>query len=656
MREIKDVPTFDSSGMQVTMRRSSWLTVTPTYRRVVLTACLVLYLGLLGHATAFAQQASLQGQSTQLTSTVSASSTLTSTATLTATSALSTTTAVATPVASDSWLSSWLPSDPDETRKIVLTAVLTVLGTLFVVFFKKIAAATRDAADWAWRRLRVERAIEGTYLKKLAKELRFIQLFSMPEEKNLQTFYIPLRLVRWIEPDLRDQASSPVHEPMHLGEAMERHERITIVGNPGAGKTTVTSYAAAAIADHNLQINGKCYFPVYVQLRRLKEFLESKEYEAKSLVQLASEQIARYGFPEPEKFLERKLEAGECLLVLDGFDEIADREGILQLRLANKVRDLIESASAGNRTVLTSRSAGYVPAWFNGFRVLEMTELSLEQANQFISGWFGDERKDQSGALQKTLEKSDRLQLLVTNPLMLAIVCFVYSTKRPEDDFLPRRRVDLYDRCVEALIAKWDESRGVKRDAQFTPMEIETVLCHVAYDALKQERIDFSKKDLLALVRTHLPKIGRRQYEDEAFLEEVLEHTGLFKAKARDTIGFLHLTFQEYLAAKIIERKVLDGAEVKDVRAHIGDVISNAINPAWTEPIALAAGIMRGRSELVSELYALYKARSNPDLEMLLALCLRDADLEDFTIDPEYQIKRDEILSKLVETATEVVL
>jgi hypothetical protein len=254
--------------------------------------------------------------------------------------------------------------------------------------------------------------------------------------------------------------------------------------------------------------------------------------------------------------------------------------------------------------------------------------------------------RDQSVALQKTLEKSDRLQLLVTNPLMLAIVCFVYSTKQPEDDFLPRRRVDLYDRCIEALIAKWDESRGVKRDAQFTPTEIETVLCHVAYDALKEERIDFSKKDLLALVRTHLPKIGRRQYEDEAFLEEVLEHTGLFKAKARDTIGFLHLTFHEYLAAKIIEKKVLDGAEVKDVRAHIGDVISNAINP----------GIMRGRSELVSELYALYKARSSPDLEMLLALCLRDADLEDLTLDPEYQIKRDEILSKLVETATEAVV
>ena len=103
----------------------------------------------------------------------------------------------------------------------------------------------------------------------------------------------------------------------------------------------------------------------------------------------------------------------------------------------------------------------------------------------------------------------------------------------------------------------------------------------------------------------------------------------------------------------MIEKKVLAGVEKNDVRSQIGEVITNAIDPAWTEPIALSAGILRGRKELVTILYESAKADSVPELETLLALCLRDADLEDFAFDPAYLIKRDEILGELVEAATE---
>ena len=103
------------------------------------------------------------------------------------------------------WLDQWLAGDQNETRKIILTAVVTVLGTLFVVFFKNIIGAANSAAIWLWKRLRVEKAIEGNYRKKLARELRSIQLFNMPEAKNLETLYIPLRLAAWLEPDQREK-------------------------------------------------------------------------------------------------------------------------------------------------------------------------------------------------------------------------------------------------------------------------------------------------------------------------------------------------------------------------------------------------------------------------------------------------------------------
>jgi predicted NACHT family NTPase len=266
---------------------------------------------------------------------------------------------------------------------------------------------------------------------------------------------------------------------------------------------------------------------------------------------------------------------------------------------------------------------------------------------QFVNGWFAkDEARGKS--LQHIIETNERLQLLVASPLMLAIVCFVYQTKKPEDQFLLTRRVDLYEHCVKTLVTDWDKSRGVNRKPVFSPKEIDTVLSHVAHDALLTEKIDFSKKALLALIRTHLSKCERMRAEDELFLNEIMEHTGLFREKARDTIGFIHLTFYEYLAAQVIAEKVVRGSEMKDVKSEMRDVLRNIANPRWFEPISLAAGILKGRSEIVDLLYEEYKTHPSTELKLLLAGCLRDADLEKADVNPDLLLIQDTILSEMV--------
>jgi len=546
-----------------------------------------------------------------------------------------------------SGIGEWFQNHAD----IVLTALLAALGTLFVVYFQKVVAAFNKGVEWVWKRLKVERASEALYCKNLAKELRAIQILRMAEAKDLEAIYIPLKLAEWVSPELREACQISNKDILSLSEALDKFERLTIVGDPGSGKTTITSYAAAALADHNSQINNKKIFPVHIQLRQLKEFLEDETEKDKSLKELIVEVLAPFDFPNARKFLDRKLVDGVCLIVLDGFDELADQTGILQQRLAKKVGDFIASVSSGNRVVLTSRAAGYEPAWFPGFRVLEMTELTLPQIKHFVAGWFGKPQVKHGKSLQIIIDTNERLQLLVTNPLMLAIVCFVYGAKDADNNFLPQRRVDLYDRCIEALVIEWDRSRGINREPRFTPRQIEMVLSHVAYEALAAEKIDFSRKELLSLIRTYMPRADLRQYDDEIFLKEILEHTGLFKEKAHDTIGFIHLTFQEYLAAQIIAEKVLRGVEMRDVRAEIGDVMRNLANPRWAEPITLAAGILRGRTELVTVLNEECKARTTKELRLLVAGCLRDADLNNLDFAKEYLVIQDERLSDLVEIA-----
>lgn len=552
--------------------------------------------------------------------------------------------------ASPEGLHRWLPHDPDDLRKALLTFLLGLLSALLIVFFKRVLRILKSAIDWAWNRIRTEKALETRYRRRLSKELRAVQILSMSKAKNLEAIYIPLRLAQWMSPDLRDNVQRADEETISLSEALNKYERLTIVGDPGAGKTTITSHAAAALADYSSRIDDQYYFPVYIQLRLLKDFLRTEK--ERSIKELAAEAMERFGFSPAMGFLKRKLDDGQCLIVLDGFDELADQEKSLQFRLAQKIRDFVTSISPGNRILLTSRTASYEPAWFTGFQVLEMTDLTLPQIEDFVGGWFGREQQEWAKYLIDILSNNVRLQIMVSNPLMLAIVCFVYGTRNPKENYLPRRRVDLYERCIEALIDKWDSSRGINREPSFRPTEIEKVLSYVAYDALVEEKIDFLHDELLSHIRTHIRKTGEhKQYEDEIFLDEVLKHTGLFKEKGNDTIGFIHRTFQEYLAARVIEEKVLRGVELKDLRDEIFDVIRNLRNDFWAEPIALAAGMLKGRTELPSVLYEEHKVRPTIELQILLAACLRDADLTKLDYEADYLLKQDEILTGLVETA-----
>lgn len=549
-----------------------------------------------------------------------------------------------------------IPKNRDDISKIIFTAILSVAGTLFVVFFKHISANTKRVIANLWGRVRTQRLLELRYRKRISTRLRSIQILWMSESKVLSAFYIPLKLSKWIEPKLinYNENNAIKSDFVSLPDALEKFNKITIVGSPGAGKTTITSHVAAATAEKSIKICNKSTFPIFVELRRLKEFLEDEKFNDKSLHSLLCEILERTGFENSSSFLDRQLQTGNCLVVLDGFDELADNEGLLQRRLANKVNDFIESISSENRVVITSRATGYEPAWFPGFKVLEMSELNLEQERKFIKGWFHDEDEYFSATLITILEKNDRLQLLVSNPLMLAIVCYIFSISDPLDHLLPNKRVDLYERCIEALVTEWDKSRKVDRVATFSPKEIITVLQHVAFESLLLDQINFSRKHLLALIRSNMEKAELPRYQDEDLLMQVIEHTGIFIQKARDLIGFLHLTFQEYLAARVIAKMVEKGIETKSLRSEIYIVLHNFNNPKWAEPIALTSGILRGRKEFVEILINEYDMSLSKDSLLLLANCFRDSDLEDIGSQSDILSHQDRILSGLVDLAFEL--
>lgn len=535
--------------------------------------------------------------------------------------------------------------------KIIFTAVVTAIVTLLVAplivwIAKRTGARVGRGVTQLWHRIRTDRAVEKTYRRKVASDLLRLQILQMSEAKTLTSVYVPLRLAAWTSPALRT-ATFQEGALYSVEEALSSFPQISILGYPGAGKTTVTSHALASLAEGSMRPKAHKWFPLFLSIRELKPYLDNNDSDPTSLINYFTSSLGRYGFRDPQRVLNRHLAKGDCVIVFDGLDELADRHGTLQKRLGSAIEALISRIADGNRVIVTSRPVGYEPAWFSGFAVFEMTEFDTERVDKFVTGWFSDD-PERGALLREQLKTNDRLRRVVANPLMLAIVCFVRASDTSDEPSVPHRRSDLYERCVAALTADWDRSRGVVRDADFTPEQIETVVANVAFDALRNGVSDFTRERLLANLRLHMPKAGLRRFDDRRLLTEIEEHTGLLREKYHDVFAFVHLTFHEYLAARVIAERVILGIDRGAVRVELRDVLAQVGDPRWAEPIALAASILDGSPELIEAIFEEYGRDESPDAILLLANCLRDTDLAAAVADERAYEMRETILTGLV--------
>jgi hypothetical protein len=131
-----------------------------------------------------------------------------------------------------------------------------------------------------------------------------------------------------------------------------------ILGAPGSGKTTLLKHMALALASpkHKKQNAGAPnLLPILLFLRdHQKPIAENPKI---LLAQLIRDQFADRQAPVPPAgWLEKQLEQGKCLIMLDGLDEVAD------ISTRKSVVNWVDQCMASygkNRFVLSSRPFGY---------------------------------------------------------------------------------------------------------------------------------------------------------------------------------------------------------------------------------------------------------------------------------------------------------
>jgi len=362
-----------------------------------------------------------------------------------------------------------------------------------------------------------------------------------------------------------------------------RRNHYAILGAPGSGKTTLLKHMALTLASPRRQrkkISAPHLLPILLFIRdHVNSISENPKL---SLVQLIRDQFANRQAPlPPAGWLEKQLEQGNCLVMLDGLDEVAD----LQKRRAVVTWvDQCMVSYGKNRFILSSRPFGYRSNPLSNVTVLRVRQFSIQQIKLFVHSWYlaneiMSSQKDDLGVheearrgavdLLERIDLTETLAQLAVNPLLLTMIATVHRYRSS----LPGRRVELYTEICEVFLGKRQQARGLELD--MTPAQKVTVLSQLACYMMVRKIREVSVTDALDMIAKPLASVSP-QITGRQFLQNVENTSGLLVELESGKYSFSHLTFQEYLAAIYIINLQLEKQLIDQVN-----------DPWWRETILL---------------------------------------------------------------------
>jgi HEAT repeat protein len=447
------------------------------------------------------------------------------------------------------------------------------------------------------------------YKASLAAQLARLEVPGNGGALDLEDVYLPLHLAQRGRSGARGEAGGPALTTIE--DALLQSPRIAVLGGPGSGKTTLLRHLGLMVArdklapEHVRKLTFTHQDEAMDDLVPLLVSLPDLAQSEADIFTYLTETFAGHGFPDADRFLRDRLNDGQCLLLLDGLDRVAD--GDQRRRLLDQVDALATRSGRRNQIVVSSRPLDRDRP-LEGFAHLELAPLDDEDVRRFVRRWFADQssRADDMLAL---LERSPRARSMATNPLLLSVL----TVAREREERRRVRGVVLYQTCVEILL-------GEERDDA-----LERSVQRLAYHVHRHRRSRFSTEELSA--------VSDGRYEAGELLTALLERTKLLRRASEDAYAFLHPLLREYLAAKEIH----EGQGVSAVVERVDD-------PWWREVIVMLAGLQREASDLVEAILA--RGEQQDEALLLAARCLHDADRTDGGLRPRVRAGLFEIFER----------
>ena len=396
--------------------------------------------------------------------------------------------------------------------------------------------------------------------------------------------------------------------------------RMVLLGLPGTGKSTFARYLALrmaqAEADRSKNIQdllpgwqGGALLPLVISLGRMAETIppDCKKGRAELLENYAVNSLNNDDrICDFAPLLLGALMRSGCLVLFDGLDEVAD----LALRpvVVQSIEDFVDKygKNQASRFLVTCRTYSYHhdARWqLTGWPTHELALLSEEKISQFVQAWHDEharieparradyERKRE--ALLLSLQPDDRRRLheIAPFPIILTMMAVVHTHYGE----LPDTRAQVYDKCVDLLLVRWEFERPVagqsanqtqKRtivDALDIPrVALDRALWEIAFKSHEGRAEGDGKRGPALVTEDLLTGVLNAHLHDlkkvEIFLDYCQSSNGLLLLQGtvsvpdapagtppRRVYAFPHLTFEEYLAARYLVVRPNFGKATRDL-------------------------------------------------------------------------------------------
>jgi hypothetical protein len=473
-------------------------------------------------------------------------------------------------------------------------------------------------------------------------------------QMRLEDVYIPLSLVneevdnnmvseRYTDTYSDFNHSKKNNNKIDAEDVLSKYENCIILGDPGSGKSTILKHIILDIIKRrNKQHVLKTIIPIYLRVADYSDYYKSTK---KNLYEF----ITDYYDNQYKHIYQLGFEHSNILLLLDGLDEVTDAS--LRNKVVTQVNDLI-ARYPFNRYIVTSRIVGYQESRFNKstfkhYRIVKFNENDIEF---FAKQWYISIAKNTDGNFEKAIEEANALfksisrnssvKRLATNPLLITIIALIhYKGKK-----IPNKRVELYDVCTETFLENWVQLR-IESDSQLKNKgEVIEIFAPIAFEIHEKMSNGLIEEDILKdyFVKNFKiihPEAGKVEINKEfqEFIKFLREESGFFYDKGFDEngnklYGFMHLTFEEYLAAIELMNRWEEGNFALE---------NYVFDSRWTEVIRLAAAELRtkgrvGRAKVSAFINSILSVSDifNEAYRPLQLVCLIIAD--DVDVTPEF--------------------